>query len=584
MRLGLLVGLLLGGLHVGLQIAVAQTSAPDSQREGRNRILLVLPFENRTGQPSLEWIREAAPEILVKRFASAGFAPMSRADRLYALDHLGLPQGFQPSRASALKLAQTLDADSIIVGSYITDGTGIIAEAYVVDVARLQMSPPIRARGEMIDLVSVFSSLTWKLTRQLEPGFSVAEETFTAAASGVRLDAFEQYIRGIIEPDHTERLARLKQATLLSPTFSRAWMAMGREQYASQQYEAAAAAFAHVAGNDPDALEAGFYRGVALLFFGDYAQAEAAFAAVARVLPLAEVLNNEGVAVSRRGHDGTTFFQLAEAADPNLADYHFNLAVSMRRHGQAARAQAELAQALRLHPTDLEAQALEAAWKQPVAAVGLALPAVNSKKPEEKSAVGSIAAKPPELQAKAGAAAVVPTGSGADPLERIQRSFNAVAFRQAALMVDEMQAERMRQLDPRARAKALAQQGKNYLDRGLLLEAERLYQNALAVDKTLAAAHAGVAEIRERTGDSEAARGEAQRSIELSPSVQAWLVLYRLDRAANHLDDAERDVAAALKLEPRNPTALELQRGILPRQQKPLVDKLVVEKPAPEKP
>jgi hypothetical protein len=59
----------------------------------------VLPFDNRTGQPSLEWIREAAPEILSSRFASAGFAPMSRADRLYALDHLGLPQGFHPSRA-----------------------------------------------------------------------------------------------------------------------------------------------------------------------------------------------------------------------------------------------------------------------------------------------------------------------------------------------------------------------------------------------------------------------------------------------------------------------------------------------------
>jgi len=57
---------------------------------------------------------------------------MSRADRMYALDHLGLPQGFHPSRASSLKLAETLDADSIIVGSYVTDGTGIVAEAQLV--------------------------------------------------------------------------------------------------------------------------------------------------------------------------------------------------------------------------------------------------------------------------------------------------------------------------------------------------------------------------------------------------------------------------------------------------------------------
>jgi TolB-like protein len=117
----------------------------DRSTNGTGRILLVLPFDNRSGQPSLEWVREAAPEILSSRFASAGFAPMSRADRLYALDHLGLPQGFHPSRATALKLAETLDADSIVVGSFLTDGSRIVAEARLVDVPHLRMSEPVTA-------------------------------------------------------------------------------------------------------------------------------------------------------------------------------------------------------------------------------------------------------------------------------------------------------------------------------------------------------------------------------------------------------------------------------------------------------
>jgi TolA-binding protein len=57
-------------------------------------------------------------------------------------------------------------------------------------------------------------------------------------------------------------------------------MALGREEYAGQQYEQAAEAFAKVGGNDADAddvLEAGFYRGLSLLFSGDYAHAEEAF-------------------------------------------------------------------------------------------------------------------------------------------------------------------------------------------------------------------------------------------------------------------------------------------------------------------
>jgi TolB-like protein len=149
------------------------------------RILLVLPLDNRTGQPNLEWVREASAEVLSRRLAAAGFAPMSRVDRLYALDHLGLPQGFHPSRATSLKLAETLDADSIVVGSYVTDGSGILAEARLVDVAHLRMGPPVTARGEMRDLIAIFGSLAWKLTRQLEPGFSGSEDTFVAASAGL---------------------------------------------------------------------------------------------------------------------------------------------------------------------------------------------------------------------------------------------------------------------------------------------------------------------------------------------------------------------------------------------------------------
>jgi tetratricopeptide (TPR) repeat protein/TolB-like protein len=490
----------------------------------RGRILLVLPFDNRTGQPSLDWIREAAPEILSARFGSAGFAPMSRADRMYALDHLGLPQQFQPSRASSLKLAQTLDADSIVVGSYRTEGSGIVAEGQVVDVPRLRMSGVVTARGDIHDLIAVLDSLAWKLTRVMDPKFNVAQETFVAAGAGLRLDAFEQYIRGISEPDQQERLRHLKQAVGLSPSFGPAWMATGREDFNSQKYEEAAAAFAKVSRDDPDALEAGFYRGLSLLFSGSYAKAEEAFSGVARILPLAEVLNNQGVATSRQGHDGTSLFVQAAAADPNAADYHFNLALSLKRHGTEAGAMNELSQCLKLRPNDVEAQQLLAAWKAPKAA--------------------------PDANASA------------EPLERIVRTFDARAFRQAALMMDQMNASRLAALSPHQRAVKLTARAKDYLNRGLLLEAERLYQAAVADDGSLAEAHAGLATVRERTGDAEAARKEANASLELAPSVDAYLVLGRLDFASNQMNEASKEIGEALVLDPGSRPAQELNRQI----------------------
>lgn len=502
----------------------AQRAATD-----RGRILLVLPFDNRSGQPSLEWIREAAADLLTSRFASAGFAPMTRADRVYALDHLGLPAGFQPSRASALKLAQTLDADSIIVGSFSLDGTNIVAEAQIVDVPHLRMTEAVTARGPMDDMVTVFDTLAWKLTQELDPHLNVAESTFIAAGRNIRISAYEQYIRGITEPDQAERLRHLQQAVKLSPDFTPAWMALGREEYNAQQYEEAAQSFAKV-DRGPNALEAGFSRGLSLLYSGNYPGAQQAFADVARTLPLASVLNNEGVAMSRQGHDGTALFVQAAADDPNNPDYHFNLAVSLERHGNATAAINELAQCLKLRSGDSEAQALLEAWKHP----GV-VPASDTGDP------------PPE------------------PLERIARTFDAAAFRQAAQVLEEMDAARMKALTPPERAQKLCAQASGYLDRGLLLEAERLYREAASDDPGSRDAHVGLASVLQHSGDTNGARKEAKAALALGPSAGAYVLLAQLDLAGNQLKQAEDEADSALKIDPASTPAEEVLRQILVR-------------------
>lgn len=515
-----------------------------------NRILLVLPFDNNTNQPNLEWIREAAPELLTSRFLSAGLSPLSRADRIYALDHLGFPESFHPSRATSIKLAQTLDADSIIVGSYSISGSTLTAEASIVNVPHLHMTQAVTASGDLHSLISVFDTLAWELTRELDPGFNVSEETFVAAGSGLRVEAFEQYIRGISEPDHTERLSHLRAAVQLSPNFAPAWMALAREDYAAQDYDHAAEAYAKVtassAASSPDALEANFYRGLSLLFTGHYADAEASFAAVSRVLPLAAVLNNQAVAISRQNHDATALFRQAIAADPGAPDYHFNLAVSLKRNGDANDAKAELAQYLKQRPNDSEAQDLQTAWNNPAPVQ----PAIASNTANAGAATPGAAAPP-----------VAP-----DPLERITRTFDAAAFRQAAVVMDQMESARLAALAPAQRAKALDARARDYLSRGLLLEAERLFRDAAATDAHLADAHEGLAEVRERSGDEAGARAEAQAALHIHPTPATYLVLARLDLADNQFSSAIDNVNHALALSPKNADAKNLLQRIADKQ------------------
>jgi tetratricopeptide (TPR) repeat protein len=534
--------------------SASEDSSDPSSAVGGGRILLVLPFDNLTdpgipipqaaptsptgpanpasANPSqanlesanLDWIREAAPEILNARFTSAGFFPLTREDRIYALDHLGLPETFQPSRATALRIAETLDANFILIGSYRVTGSTLTIQARIVDVAKLRLSDAITETGDLSQLIPLLNSLAWQLTRKLDPTFGVAEETFRAAGSRLRLDAFEQYIRGLTEHDVDERLRHLKKATDLSPDFSAAWLATGKLQFSSQQFEQAAVAFSKVTKNDPSALEAAYYRGLSLMFSGNYPRAEEAFAAIARVLPLPEVVNNQAVAGSRRGHDAIALFRQAEAADPTDADYHFNLAVSLHRHGDKAEALAELALSLKLRPNDSEAKSLEESWNA------------------EKNSVEGAAAH--------------------DALERIKRTYDGAAFRQASLMLDQVESARLAALPGPQRAAKLAASAREKLDRGLLLEAERGYQAALSADDRSAEAHAGLAQVRERAGDSDAARKEAQAALDRAPNLDAYLVLARLDLAANRLPEAQKEADEAARLDATSRAARDLRKTI----------------------
>ena len=518
--------------------AAAQPDTPDSPadiRQPGGHLVLVLPFDNRTGQSNLGWIGDSFPYTLGQRLNSVGFLTIGRDDRQYALEHLGLPSDFRPSRATTLRIAQTLDADFVVVGSYNVENGRIQVQAQVLEVNQLRMSPPLEDSSPLPRLFDVENAIAWKVAQRMDPHFTVAEQTFLAAAGGVRLSSFEDYIRGTSAPTSDERLKRLQAAVTETPDYTAALLALGKEQYAASEYEAAAATLAKVPSTDRVALEAGFYRGLARFNIAKYAEAQASFAFVATRLPLPEVVNDQGVALSRQGKDAAPLFQQVIAADPNDADYHFNLAVALLGRSDIAGATREVQAALKLHSNDPEATELLT-----------------------------------RLQATHGSTANLKTIMGAegfDPTTRIRRTWSEASFRQVAFQLDQMRGIQMASLPPAERAVRYTQLGVAYLAQGLIPEAEQQFHSALAADPNNAAAHAGLAQVRERSGSADDARAEAQTSLKLQPNIDAYLVLARMELQANDLGASAADVTNALKLEPANSAALGLKTALEARGQ-----------------
>jgi tetratricopeptide (TPR) repeat protein len=520
--------------------AQAQASqSPDDLRASGGRLVLVLPFDNHSGQPNLSWISDSFPYILDQRLNSAGFLTIAKEDRQFALDHLGLPPDLRPTHATILRVAQQLDADYVIVGSFTVTGTGASAQiqvqAQILEVNQLRLSKPIESSAQLPQLFDAENTIAWKVARQINPHFAVAQETFLRAAGGVKLSSFENYIRGTSAPTQEERLKRLQAAVAETPGYTPALLALGKEEYAALQFDDAAATLAKIPGSDRLSLEADFYGGLAHFNSAQYTEAASAFAFVASRLPLPEVVNDQAVAVSRQGRDAVPLFRRAVTADPNDADYHFNLAVALLRHSDIAAAIPEAEAAVKLRPTDTEAAQL--------------LSRLNATR-GATSSLKSIA-----------------NANGFDPLERIRRTWSEASFHQAAFQLDQMRALRMAALPPVQQATEYSQLGTDYLAQGLIPEAEQEFQTALTADSRSAAAHAGLAQVRERTASPDEARSEAQASLKLAPTVAAYLVLARLDLQAGQLAASASDVANALRIEPTNSAALGMKAALQSRGQ-----------------
>ena len=514
--------------------ALAQDTAAVGRESGGGRVVLVLPFENRSGQPGLDWVGESFPDTLDQRLGSAGFLTITRDDRLFALDHLGLPAEFRPSRATTIRMAQTLDANFVVLGTYTVNGGRIQVQAQVLDVDRLRMGLLLSDSSELPRLLDAENALAWKVTREMDPGFRVSQQTFLAASAGVKLSAFESYIRGTTAVQPPERERRLAAAVAEAPDYSAALLALGKAEYAQRQYDEAAGTLEKIAGTDRRALEARFYVGLARFNTTKYAEAESAFAFVASRLPLPEVVNNQGVASARQGKDAVALFQRASTADPNDPDYHYNLAVALLRRGDGTGAGAQLKEVLRLRPADAEAKVL-------TGRVGLG-----------KAAVGG-------------------AGSGTDAgfvtAERIRRSYSEASVLQAAFQMDQIRMLRLKTLPPAERASKMTDAGREYLQQGLLPEAEQEFENAIAADPANAGAHASLAQVREQSGEGPEARTEAQNSLKLRPNVTAYLVLSRLELRDGQLAAAATDVGNALRLEPGNTAAQGMRQALAARGQ-----------------
>jgi tetratricopeptide (TPR) repeat protein len=333
---------------------------------------LILPFSNLSKTSNLDWVGESIAESMREALAGEGLLALGREDREEAYRRLSIRPYRPMTTASALRLAETLDADQVVFGSFdvlppegsTAQGRGTVRiTARVVDMRKGKRGPQYTELDGLDDLARLQNHLAWETLQVLVPKNAPTEEQFRQRTPLIRVDAMEHYTRGLLAAAPEQKVRLFSQAVRLAPQYSHVWFELGKLQWTRKDYRSAIASLTHVAQADAHFREAQFYLGLSKYMAADYVGAQQAFEFVAGVVPLNEVLNNLGVSqLKRNAPDALANLRKALEGDPSDPDYHFNVGLALYKSGKYDEAVASFRSVLDRNAEDHEAaQMLERA-------------------------------------------------------------------------------------------------------------------------------------------------------------------------------------------------------------------------------
>ena len=330
---------------------------------------VVLPFFNHAKSQNLDWIGESIAEAVQDSLASEGMLVLSRDDRLEAYRRQSLRPGAEITHASIIKIGESLDASQVVYGFYELLPAGpenpqsrgsLRVTARVLDLKHTRQSAAFSEIAALEDLAMLQARLGWQVLQMLAPKTAPPEAEFLKSRPPVRVDAVENYVRGLISTSPEQRQRLFLQAVRLDEHYSQPCFQLGKAYWAKKDFKLAENWLARVARSDQHYLEAQFFLGLSHYRNGDFAGAEAAFQIVAASVPLNEVYNNLGAAQARRSEFPAAMasFQKALEGDSADPDYHFNLGCTLLRSGRASAAADSFRAAAERNPADTEATAM----------------------------------------------------------------------------------------------------------------------------------------------------------------------------------------------------------------------------------
>ncbi len=334
----------------------------------RAATVLVLQFHNTSPYSDLNWVGESVAETLMNEFGAANQIVFDRDSRAEALHRLSLRSDAVFTKATLIRLAQTLDADYLCYGSYDAKlppddsqlkNSSIQVTARFIDLRKMHDGPELGEAGKLSELSRLEEHLAWQSLKYLEPRTNAQLDAFMAPEKLIRLDAEESYVRGLLSTNKEQQQKWFAQAAALDPRFSSPAFELGKLALKRKEYRQAMQWLQHIGPSDARYAEARFNMGLSAYGAGDYTAAVSYFREVAKIIPLNEVYNNLGAAENRLNQPvAIDDFRRALDGDQNDPIYLFNLGAALLKNNYFDEASKRLQAVVDRNADDDEARTL----------------------------------------------------------------------------------------------------------------------------------------------------------------------------------------------------------------------------------
>jgi len=203
---------------------------------GPKRAIAVIGFTNRTGDPSLDYLQEAIPNLLITSLEQSGHFQVTSWERLKdLLRQSGREIAAISDEEAGFEVCRKEGINALVLGSYIKAGETFATDVKVLDVDTKKLLRTASAKGDGVS--SVLKTQIDEISRTISRGLGSITARIEIAPPKITelttssMEAYNYFLRGRDDYEkfyYADARKFLEKAISLDPTFAVAYLYLGK--------------------------------------------------------------------------------------------------------------------------------------------------------------------------------------------------------------------------------------------------------------------------------------------------------------------------------------------------------------------